>query len=125
MRAALTAITVLLLLSGCAGFEPEFKKPGATRLSGEEVSALLKGRTIGLINARGRSYTNSFEQDGTIRISGSKGSQYGRWRVDGDRYCLTLDEDPREQCMDIYRIDGTSYQMVNADGSLRNTFELQ
>ncbi len=125
MRIMPATLAALLALSACAAFEPAFKKPGAVQLNGAEVSALLKGHTIGLINAAGRSYTNSFANDGSIVISGGKGSERGRWRIVGDRYCLTLDLDPRDQCMDIYRIPDGSYQMVNTDGALRNTFRLQ
>lgn len=122
---ASVAVALLLALPACAGLEPDYKQPSAKHLSGSEVSSLLTGRTINLSNPRGRSYTNSFGRDGRIMIGGAKGTQYGNWKVVGDRYCLTLDEDQREQCMDIYSVGDGTYQMVNADGTLRNTFKLQ
>ena len=125
MRARLAAAAFLLALPACAALEQDYQKPTSVRLNGGEISSLLTGRTIGLTNARGRSYTNTFGPDGRILISGGKSNLYGNWKVANDRYCLMLDEDPREQCMDIYRIADGSYQMVNADGSLRNTFKLQ
>ncbi|MFP5514317.1 MAG: hypothetical protein ACLGJC_14655 [Alphaproteobacteria bacterium] len=120
----LVAVTALAGLSACAGIEPEFRQPGAQRLTGQEVSALLGGRTLSIVNSRGKSYVNRFSKDGSIVISGAKGNEYGRWTVSGDRYCLTLDMDNREQCMEIYRLPNGRYQMVNADGRLRNTFQV-
>lgn len=117
------AATALLALSACAGLQPDYQKAGATRLSGAEVAALLGGRSISVTNPRGRSYVNSFAQDGTVSISGGKGTQTGRWAVVGDRYCLTLDADPREQCMAIYRVADGGYEMVNVDGTVRNSFK--
>mgnify|MGYP001289230445 CR=1 FL=1 len=125
MRARLAAAALLLALPACAALEPDYQKPTSVRLNGGEISSLLTGKSISLSNPRGRSYTNTFGRDGRILISGGKGNLYGNWKVVGDRYCLTLDEDPREQCMDIYKVADGSYQMVNADGSLRNTFKLQ
>ncbi|CAO3410087.1 hypothetical protein [Azospirillum largimobile] len=85
---------------------------------------MLGGRTLSIVNSRGKSYVNRFSKDGSIVISGAKGNEYGRWAVSGDRYCLTLDMDNREQCMEIYRLPNGRYQMVNADGRLRNTFQV-
>ncbi len=124
-RTRLVALAVLLAVPACAGLQPDYKKAGAQQLNGAEVSSLLSGKTISLSNPRGRSYTNTFTRDGRITISGSKGNQSGRWAVVGDRYCLTLDEDQQQQCMDIYRVGNGTYQMVNADGTLRNTFKVQ
>jgi len=123
-RTHLAALAVLLALSACAGLQPDYKKAGAQQLNGTEVSSLLSGKTISLSNPRGRSYTNTFTSDGRVMVSGSKANQSGRWAVVGDRYCLTLDEDQRQQCMDIYRVGDGTYQMVNADGTLRNTFKV-
>lgn len=124
-RSSLAAAALLLALPACEALQPEFKKPNATQLKGTEISSLLTGRSISLSNARGRSYTNVFGRDGRVMISGGKGNLYGDWKVTGDRYCLILDEDKQEQCMAIYSIGDGTYQMVNADGTLRNTFKVQ
>lgn len=123
-RLPLAALALLAGLCACAGIEPDFRKPGAQRLTGPEVSTLLGGHTLSIVNPRGKSYMNRFSKDGSIVISGAKGNEYGRWTVSGDRYCLTLDADPRQQCMEIYRLPDGRYQMVNADGTLRNTFQV-
>ncbi|MCM8739259.1 hypothetical protein M5E06_34865 [Azospirillum sp. A1-3] len=123
-RGRLLVVTLAALagLSACAGFEPDYRKPGAQRLTGPELSTLLGGHTLSIVNARGKSYLNRFSKDGSIVISGAKGNEYGHWTVSDDRYCLTLEIDPRQQCMEIYKLPDGRYQMVNADGSLRNTF---
>lgn len=123
-KTLLMVLAALVGPSACVGAEPEFRQPGAQRLTGQEVSALLGGRTLSIVNPRGKSYMNRFSKDGSIVISGAKGNEYGHWTVSGDRYCLTLDIDPRQQCMEIYKLPDGRYQMVNADGSLRNTFRV-
>ncbi|MBP2291404.1 hypothetical protein [Azospirillum rugosum] len=124
-RTSLAAVALLLALPACEALQPDYKKASATHLKGNEISSLLTGKSISLSNPRGRSYTNSFGRDGRVMISGGKGNLYGDWKVAGDRYCLTLDEDKREQCMDIYSVGDGTYQMVNSDGTLRNTFKVQ
>ncbi|MCW2238531.1 hypothetical protein [Azospirillum canadense] len=124
-RTSLAAAALLFALSACESLQPDYKKSSATQLKGSEISSLLTGKSISLSNARGRSYTNTFGRDGRVLISGGKGNLSGDWKVAGDRYCLTLDEDKREQCMDIYSVGDGTYQMVNSDGTLRNTFKVQ
>jgi len=94
-----------------------------TRLAGEEIKARLAGATLSVGEAlSGGPYQWQLRADGSLSVlAGAEHRERfsGSWRVDGDRYCRTLNEpNPREYCFAVVAID-SHLQFFDANGLMR------
>ena len=82
---------------------------GWERLDGAEVRAALEGRAL-------------VYEDGTVQDFRADGQtlygadSWGRWRVEGDRYCSVWPPSDRWACYDLER-DGMRWRFLSDDGS--------
>src|SRR5262249_27653401 len=93
------------------------------RLEGEALKAALAGATLAFGEMlTGGPYVWQLRADGTLSVRAGPERQErlkGTWRVDGGRYCRTLNEaNAREACFDV-RAKDSSLQLFDADGLMR------
>jgi hypothetical protein len=109
MKQVMLSAALLISVTGIAHAE-------ARKLTGAEIAKLLAGRT--LYDAADKAQAPSaqiFDASGaTVYQSGDK-QQQGRWKIVGDKYCSSWDENAAPKCSDIF-IDGTVVEFVGAGG---------
>lgn len=82
---------------------------GWERLEGEAMRAALEGRVL--------VYEDGTQQD--FRADGQTlygADSWGRWRVEGDRYCSVWPPSDRWACYDLER-EGERFRFLSDDGS--------
>jgi CubicO group peptidase (beta-lactamase class C family) len=99
------------------------------RLSGEEIKAKLTGATLSVAEMlSGGPYLWQLRGDGALSVlAGAEQRERfkGSWRVDGDRYCRTLNEpNARETCFSVVA-SGSRLQFFGSDGLMRFDTRMQ
>jgi hypothetical protein len=84
-----------------------------TPLTGPEITAALTARTLGYEGGG----TQTFFADGRTLYDGG-GPEWGRWRVEGDRYCSVWPPSDRWTCYGVERhARGLDLRFVAEDGT--------
>ncbi len=116
---------LVLSAAGDNDVGPDISLAHATgnRLAGEELKARLSGATLSVGEALSDGpYQWQLRADGNLLVlAGAEHRERfrGSWRVDGDRYCRTLNEpNPRENCFAVVARD-SGLQFFDADGLMR------
>ena len=99
------------------------------RLSAEEIKAKLTGATLSVGEyLSGGPYLWQLRADGALSVlAGAEQRERfkGSWRVDGDRYCRTLNEpNARETCFSVVA-SGSRLQFFGSDGLMRFDTRMQ
>jgi len=93
------------------------------RLASEAIKAKLDGATLSLGELlRGGPYLWQLRADGTLSVlsgAGRRERYTGSWRVDGDRYCRTVNlPNAPEACYSVVE-NGSRLQFFDADALMR------
>lgn len=94
------------------------------RLNGDEILDLLVGRTVSYVNEPGvagplSNYQQIYRANGVLFVRGDRGISHGRYRIEGDRLCLTIETMP-EHCRYVLAAeDGTYWVAPAGDASRR------
>jgi len=102
----------------------------AQALSGAEVEALLKGKTLNTEDFGGKG-TISWNDDMTIAVDvtkddGSKVVDTGTYRFDGAGYCSTWAVlRTTEKCFTLEKTSDTTWNIMNLDGTLDSKLTAQ
>jgi CubicO group peptidase (beta-lactamase class C family) len=99
------------------------------RLAGEEIKAKLTGATLSVGEMlSGGPYLWQLRANGTLSVLAGADQRErfkGSWRVDGDRYCRTLNEpNAREICFSVVA-SGSRLQFFGADNLMRFDTRMQ
>jgi CubicO group peptidase (beta-lactamase class C family) len=118
-------IWLVLSSAGDSDVGPDASLAHATgkRLEGEALKMALAGTTLAVGEMlTGGPYAWQLRADGTLSVlAGTKREERlkGTWRINGGRYCRTLNEaNSREACFYVVAKD-TSLQFFDADGLMR------
>src|SRR5438309_11554209 len=64
------------------------------RLHGFEIRRAFRGITLDGIYRGGGVFSETYNEDGTIRYHDAKGADSGQWSVKGDTFCTYYDRQP-------------------------------
>jgi hypothetical protein len=81
-------------------------------LSGDEIAAALTDRSLAYDDGT----RQGFFADGRTLYTGTSGESWGRWRVDGDRYCSSWPPAESWACYGV-EANGIDLAFVAADGA--------
>lgn len=88
-------------------------------LTGSQIQQLLSGNTVTGTAGLNKQFLKTYHPDGTFKLEVDGQKWAGIWRVVGDKYCQSQDQ--QEQCYTVQKI-GTSYQMLDEKGNNHTTF---
>lgn len=111
------------------GPDVSLARAAGNRLSGEEIKAKFSGATLSVGEMlSGGPYLWQLRADGALSVlAGAERRERfrGSWRVDGDRYCPTLNEPrARETCLSVVE-NGSRLQFFSPDGLMRFDTRMQ
>lgn len=108
------ALGIILTVVGWAG-----NAMASNVLTGSQIQQLLSGNTVTGTAGLNKHFLKTYHPDGTFKLEVDGQKWAGIWRVVGDKYCQSQDQ--QEQCYTVQKI-GTSYQMLDEKGNNHTTF---
>ena len=102
-RLAPPGILVAVFLTALAGTAAQAGEGGRARpMTGAEIAEMFPGLSIVGAYDNGDFFTETYFPDGTISYRDDQGTQSGRWKIIGDRFCTKLPQEDRA-CWTIVR----------------------
>ena len=128
MKAIYTAAFTALLMGCASGGSSPAKDahapppPGATKISGSEITSQFIGRSHQSVTASGQAFTEILTADGKARIHiTGMPEATGSWKITGDVICVTYSA-YGEEC-NIVKADERAFWLIdNVKGTTNNRF---
>ncbi len=126
IRIAITLTMMLVILTGCAGFNNYLRfLTGSKNVEEAELKKLYgDGTAFDYVWASGADGSITFNKSGSAFISYGEKQDSGSWKIAGNMLCTSWQElgAGEEHCYTVYsRRRGAKYKLFNADGSYHAT----
>ena len=122
MNKLIAFFLLLTMVYGCATFEEQLQKEGATPLTQEELESLYAGSPTVKFKSSRASGTVKYHPDGRCEVNWGHGSDHGTWEIKDSMICTqwTIIRDGKKGCFKIYQVGDIKYA-IDSKGNLNST----
>lgn len=126
-RTLCVAVATVAALAACSSARRPMSDDGPPAMRAPELLQLLtSGGLFDHVDAEGTAATLQFLRDGSVVAVGPGGERRGRWRIAGDRYCLTWQSgDVDERCYRARRTGEGAHALTGLDGRAAGSLTLR
>jgi hypothetical protein len=113
------AFCLVGVLAGCSSVSEADRQAAASapKLTGPEIAQVISGNSLNGVTNKNESWSEYYQENGTIRGTMSGSNYEGAWRVEGDKLCFDYRDDSYDGC-DSVAVQGNKMYFLGEDGSL-------